>query len=112
MAKELHAAGVSHGDLQHGNIMVNADGSLILVDYDSMYVPSLEGYADEIKGLVGYQHPARWENCKCSPKADYFSEKVGLQRSISVSPIYVCLMRHYEYPLTVNVVRKFCRYAG
>lgn len=76
MAKELHAAGVSHGDLQHGNIMVNADGSLILVDYDSMYVPSLEGYADEIKGLVGYQHPARWENCKCSPKADYFSELV------------------------------------
>ena len=76
MAKDLHANNFSHGDLQHGNVMVRQDKSLVLVDYDSMYVPSLQGYEDDIKGLVGYQHPARWKCKEATPKADYFSELV------------------------------------
>ena len=76
MVEELHKNGISHGDLQHGNIMVRADGRLVLVDYDSMYVPSLKGYDDFIRGLKGYQHPARWTNKSVTPKADYFSELV------------------------------------
>jgi len=74
MVKDLHTHNISHGDLQHGNIMVKDDGSLVLVDYDSMYVPELQGWTDEISGLAGYQHPARWKNKKLTPKADYFSE--------------------------------------
>lgn len=76
MVSDLHRACISHGDLQHGNILVRNDGSLVLVDYDSMYVPSLEGYKDEIKGLSGYQHPARWNTEYTSKKNDYFSELV------------------------------------
>lgn len=76
MVTDLHANHFSHGDLQHGNIMVKPDSSLVLVDYDSMYVPSLKGMPDEIKGLAGYQHEARWENKWASEKADYFSELV------------------------------------
>lgn len=76
MVKDLHANNFSHGDLQHGNVMVRPDKSLVLVDYDSMYVPALQGYDDEIKGLVGYQHPSRWNNKQVSVKADYFSELV------------------------------------
>lgn len=76
MVADLHANHFSHGDLQHGNIMVKPDKSLILVDYDSMYTPNLKGMPDEIKGLVGYQHEARWKNKKASEKADYFSELV------------------------------------
>lgn len=76
MVRELHENNLSHGDLQHGNIMVKDDGSLVLVDYDSMYVPALDGFTDEISGLAGYQHPARWNNKNLSPKADYFSELV------------------------------------
>lgn len=76
MAKELHQNNLSHGDLQHGNIMVKTDGTIVLVDYDSMYVPELDGWTDEISGLAGYQHPARWENKFLTPKADYFSELV------------------------------------
>ena len=76
MVKDLHAHYLSHGDLQHGNIMVKDDGSLVLVDYDSMYVPELDGWTDEISGLAGYQHPARWINKFLSPKADYFSELI------------------------------------
>lgn len=76
MVKDLHRYHFSHGDLQHGNILVKDDGSIILVDYDSMYVPALQGKKDEIKGLVGYQHPARWSNEYLTEKADYFSELV------------------------------------
>ncbi|WP_165157534.1 protein kinase family protein [Parabacteroides sp. ZJ-118] len=76
MVADLHANHLSHGDLQHGNIMVKSDCSLILVDYDSMYVPNLKGMPDEIKGLVGYQHESRWKNKNVSEKADYFSELV------------------------------------
>lgn len=76
MTQQLHEHSVSHGDLQHGNIMVKSDGGLVLVDYDSMYVPELKGWTDEISGLHGYQHPARWTNKYLTPKADYFSEMV------------------------------------
>lgn len=85
MALDLHQAGISHGDLQHGNIMVKDDGSLILVDYDSMFVPSLRGYKDEIKGLAGYQHPARWTNQLASEKVDYFSELIIYTSIIALS---------------------------
>jgi serine/threonine protein kinase len=76
MVADLHNNHLSHGDLQHGNIMVKPDHSLVLVDYDSMYVPDLKGMPDEIKGLVGYQHEGRWKNKEVSEKADYFSELV------------------------------------
>jgi serine/threonine protein kinase len=76
MVADLHANHFSHGDLQHGNIMVKDDCSLVLVDYDSMFVPDLKGMPDEIKGLVGYQHEGRWNNKEVSEKADYFSELV------------------------------------
>lgn len=76
MVTDLHANHFSHGDLQHGNIMVKNDRSLVLVDYDSMFVPDLKGMPDEIKGLVGYQHEGRWKNKDVSEKADYFSELV------------------------------------
>ena len=76
MSKDLHAAGISHGDLQHGNIMVNPEGKLFLLDYDSMFVPGLVNVADEIKGLPGYQHPGRNKQACLSPKSDYFSELI------------------------------------
>lgn len=76
MVGELHKANFAHGDLQHGNIMVKNDGSIVLVDYDSMYVPALAGSTDEIKGLAGYQHPARWKNKILTEKVDYFSELI------------------------------------
>ena len=76
MVSDLHKHHFSHGDLQHGNIMVKPDRQLVLVDYDSMYVPALDGMEDEIKGLQGYQHFSRWQNKLVSEKADYFSELV------------------------------------
>ena len=76
MVKYLHSRNIAHGDLQHGNIMVRPDGSLVLIDYDSMYIDDLKGFTDVVKGLPGYQHPAREKNRLLSPKLDYFSELV------------------------------------
>lgn len=76
MVSDLHKNNISHGDLQHGNILIKSDGSIVLVDYDSLYVPELNGYPDEIHGLQGYQHPARFKNNALSPKSDYFSELI------------------------------------
>ena len=87
MVAELHMYNLAHGDLQHGNIMVKDNGDIVLVDYDSMYVPALEGYKDEIKGLEGYQHRARWNNDYMTPKVDYFSELI-IYTSLKTLSIY------------------------
>jgi hypothetical protein len=59
LVAKLADAGVAHGDLQHGNVIVTA-GGLRLVDLDGMFVPALRGRGapDEV-GHRHYQHPAR-----------------------------------------------------
>lgn len=76
MVCTLHKHNISHGDLQHGNILIKPDGRLLLVDYDSMYIDELKHTRNTIAGLPGFQHPSRAKDTKPSPKADYFSELV------------------------------------
>lgn len=67
----LEAAGVRHGDLQHGNILVDGR-DLRLIDYDGMIVPGLAtNQAHEI-GHVHYQHPGR-SPAHTGPEIDRFS---------------------------------------
>jgi hypothetical protein len=54
----LERAGIAHGDLQHGNVLVR-DGQFKLIDYDAMFVPSLGGRQSNEKGHPAYQHPQR-----------------------------------------------------
>lgn len=58
MAEMLKTAGIAHGDLQHGNILVTGH-DLRLVDYDGMYVPALHGLQSNELGHANYQHPLR-----------------------------------------------------
>ncbi len=58
LVKSLERHGIAHGDLQHGNILVNKAG-LVLVDYDCMFVPGLAGRQSNEIGHRNYQHPAR-----------------------------------------------------
>ncbi|MCT7969081.1 hypothetical protein NG799_22465 [Laspinema sp. D1] len=76
MVNSLHKNKISHGDLQHGNIMVRNTGEICLIDYDSLYIPALSNEEDRIKGLDGYQHRNRSKLVKLSPKSDYFSELI------------------------------------
>ncbi len=59
LVTELREAGVAHGDLQHGNVMVTRDGHFKLVDYDCLAVPELMGRTNLEIGLPPYQHPQR-----------------------------------------------------
>lgn len=76
MCRELQGSQISHGDLQEGNILINGNGNIKLVDYDSICVPEIEGQQELVTGLKGYQHPSRFIWGKASLKADYFSELI------------------------------------
>lgn len=54
----LHDAEVAHGDLQHGNIIVQ-NGSLRLVDHDGIFVPQMDQWTASEVGHQNYQHPLR-----------------------------------------------------
>ncbi|MBS1954356.1 MAG: hypothetical protein JST89_09220 [Cyanobacteria bacterium SZAS-4] len=58
MMQEMRRAGIAHGDLQHGNILVCKD-ELRLVDYDGMFVPAMKGFSASELGHRNYQHPDR-----------------------------------------------------
>ena len=80
MVETLHHYQISHGDLQDGNILIKRNGNRVeikLIDYDSLFVPMLQGYADSIVGLPEYQHPQRMAGGRqADEKVDYFSELV------------------------------------
>lgn len=77
MFKDMNQRGISHGDIHHNNICVSEVGAPILIDYDSMFVPSLKGFEDCCLGYSGFQLPNARENNKyLSHKADYFSQLI------------------------------------
>lgn len=92
MTQALHSQSLAHGDLQHGNILVDKSHQLFLVDYDSFYCPQLKGEADTVTGLADYQHPARISNKSVSEKLDYFSELI----------IYLSILAIAEAPSLVD----------
>lgn len=51
----------AHGDLKPDNILVREDGTLVLVDYDGMYVPAMKGQKARELGSPDFRHPARTE---------------------------------------------------
>ncbi|HQE16477.1 MAG TPA: lipopolysaccharide kinase InaA family protein [Mycobacterium sp.] len=69
---DMHSAGIAHGDLQHGNILIDSGGKLRLIDYDGMFVPSIQNLGSNEIGLANYQHPSRTGK-DFTPDLDRFS---------------------------------------
>ena len=63
MAAWLMSQPFAHGDLKPDNILVTEDGALVLVDYDGMYVPAMQGQKARELGCPDYRHPLRTEDC-------------------------------------------------
>ena len=59
MAAWLRSQSFAHGDVKPDNIMIRLDGSLTLVDYDGMFVPSMKGYKSPTIGTKDFCHPLR-----------------------------------------------------
>ena len=63
MAAWLMPQPFAHGDLKPDNILVTEDGALVLVDYDGMFVPAMQGQKARELGSPDYRHPLRTEDC-------------------------------------------------
>lgn len=59
MAAWLRTQSFAHGDVKPDNIIVRPDGSLTLVDYDGMFVPSMKGCKSPTVGTKDFCHPLR-----------------------------------------------------
>ena len=59
MAAWLRTQSFAHGDIKPDNIIVRPDGSLALVDYDGMFVPSMKGSKSPTIGTKDFCHPLR-----------------------------------------------------
>lgn len=59
MAAWLRTQSFAHGDIKPDNIIVRPDGSLALVDYDGMFVPSMKGCKSPTIGTKDFSHPLR-----------------------------------------------------
>lgn len=68
LVAELKRHRIAHGDLQHGNVLVTADGELRLVDYDGMYVPLFARVSSPELGHANFQHPLR--------SAEFYDERL------------------------------------
>lgn len=62
LLEDLKSKNIAHGDLQHGNVLVDSSGNLRLIDYDGMWVPALKGQKSHETGHADYQSPKRSEN--------------------------------------------------
>ena len=63
MAAWLMSQPFAHGDLKPDNILVTENGTLVLVDYDGMFVPAMQGQKARELGSPDYRHPMRTEDC-------------------------------------------------
>lgn len=83
---QMRATGIAHGDLQHGNIIVE-HGRLRLVDHDGMFVPQMDGWVASELGHQHFQHPRR--------EARLFDQKLD---NFSALVIYLSLISLAEQP--------------
>ena len=77
----------AHGDLKPDNIMVREDGTLVLIDYDGMFVPAMKGHKAREMGSPDFRHPARTE--------DMFNEHID---DFSLASILLSLRTIAEEP--------------
>ncbi|MCH5306978.1 MAG: leucine-rich repeat protein [Prevotella sp.] len=79
----------AHGDLKPDNILVRADGSLVLVDYDGMFVPAMQGQQARELGSPDFRHPQRTE--------DDFGERIDDFSIVSMLLSLKLIALHPEY---------------
>lgn len=79
----------AHGDLKPDNILVREDGSLVLVDYDGMFVPAMLGQKAREMGSPDFRNPSRTEND--------FNKDIDLLPIISILLSLELLLENKDY---------------
>lgn len=116
-ASDLQSRAIAHNDLQHGNVMVENNGAIRLVDYDSIYLPQYQGEKSPEEGHPNFQHPKRTMN-DYNELTDNFSaiviylsilalaEDPGLWQSFNDSNNLIFTKRDYDNPAGSECFRK------
>ena len=87
MAAWLLTQPFAHGDLKPDNILVREDGSLVLVDYDGMFVPAMKGERAREAGSPDYRHPERTDRDFNGGIDDFSIAVIALSlRAIALKP--------------------------
>lgn len=96
MCKVLYTNKVAHGDLSNSNILITPSGEIRLIDYDSVYVPSMgNGFYQTTKGQPAFQHPERAiGNRLMSSRDDCFSQQI----------IYLSLLAIAKKPHLISLI--------
>ena len=87
MAAWLRTQSFAHGNINPDNIIVRPDGSLTLVDYDGMFVPSMKGYKSPTIGTKNFCHPLRTLDDFDETIDDFSLASIALSlKAISMNP--------------------------
>ena len=87
MAAWLRTQSFAHGDVKPDNIIVRPDGSLSLVDYDGMFVPSMKGCKSPTVGTKDFSHPLRTVDDFDETIDDFSLANIALSlKAISMKP--------------------------
>ncbi|MFN3217349.1 MAG: hypothetical protein ACE367_12710 [Acidimicrobiales bacterium] len=69
----LEHSRIAHGDLQHGNVLVDAQHRIRLVDLDGLWIPELADLPADEFGHVHFQHPGRLTDRVWGDRMDGFA---------------------------------------
>ena len=87
MAAWLRTQSFAHGDVKPDNIIIRPDGSLSLVDYDGMFVPSMKGCKSPTVGTKDFCHPLRTVDDFDETIDDFSLANIALSlKAISMKP--------------------------
>lgn len=87
MAAWLRSQPFAHGDIKPDNIMVCPDGTLTLIDYDGMFVPSMKGQTSPTIGTKDFSHPLRTKDDFDETIDDFALATIALSlKAISLFP--------------------------
>jgi serine/threonine protein kinase len=89
---ELERLQIAHGDLSHLNIIIKNE-KMILIDYDGLFVPTIQGWKSAELGNRNFQHPLR--------KSDHFDSNID---RFSEIVIYLAL---YGIALSPKLFNKY-----
>ena len=91
--KELNSSNMAHGDLQHGNILVDYNefsfepNAIRLIDYDGLWFPELENLKPNERGHKNYNLASRTAEQHYGPTMDYFSQLIIATSILVISEI-------------------------